>query len=580
MKLTRSQLRQLIKEAIEAHQVPVDLDTVDSEEAYGIGYIKGVEQDLITDDDVILNADLKEIFGLGRRSSTSLLDPELKGLEFIKDKAKDIRSFVKKIASTSEKVEDLLDHAFPNKGTPVPAKAVLGALKRFIRKDIVRPINVGLSFGPRIDTLSRIAEIIRRGQDPTALITLELADEVFDSSMTILTLGLGGIFGKVVSMAFGPLQDRFKSEIDHINGELDFTYDIFDWVREAEEELETGGNNVITTNTLSPELVAAVGRLKAPEEQPSAGKEFWADTEREDALSTPPEIGTISDIVAPTGTLRYRYKDRDTSSVKVTLLQKALAALGVGDGSEDGIFDKELQTVFKSWQSSAGLNPDGIYGNQSRDAMNLQLQQLTESINTSKGKTMSNKITEKQIREHIRTAIQEITSGKSATNKLTESKHLSEARTHIHGVINEIMVGLTPIKRIDTQGDAKTAMKGNNTNTAIDKAELGFNTFNMQEWASIAGIDEKDLSEALDDDTGNSSMLGGSDSRFDNVVDIGDPNTDSTDEIPGMVVSAVSGDSAWDDGLEDEVEDLADQLLADRETQGVESLYDFSRFLV
>ena len=51
MKITRKQLRQLIKEAIEVHQVPVDLDTVDSEEAYGIGYMKGAEQDTNTDDD-------------------------------------------------------------------------------------------------------------------------------------------------------------------------------------------------------------------------------------------------------------------------------------------------------------------------------------------------------------------------------------------------------------------------------------------------------------------------------------------------------------------------------------------------
>lgn len=161
----------------------------------------------------------------------------------------------------------------------------------------------------------------------------------------------------------------------------------------------------------------------------------------------------------------------------------------------------------------------------------------------------------------------------------TSTETLSEVRAHIRNAINEVMVGMTPITRMPTQEDANTAMKGNNTNTAIDKAELGFNTFNMQEWASIAGIDEKDLSEALDDDTGNSSMLGGDDDPLDNVVDIGDPNTDSTDEIEGMQVSSVSGDSAWDDGLEDEVEDLADQLLADRETQGVESLYDFSRFL-
>jgi hypothetical protein len=51
MKITRKQLRRLIKEVIDVHQVPVDLDTVDSEEAYGIGYMKGKEQDLDSDDD-------------------------------------------------------------------------------------------------------------------------------------------------------------------------------------------------------------------------------------------------------------------------------------------------------------------------------------------------------------------------------------------------------------------------------------------------------------------------------------------------------------------------------------------------
>jgi hypothetical protein len=55
MKITRSQLRQMIKEAIEVHQVPVDLDTVDSEEAYGIGYVKGAEQDPDSNDDGFLS---------------------------------------------------------------------------------------------------------------------------------------------------------------------------------------------------------------------------------------------------------------------------------------------------------------------------------------------------------------------------------------------------------------------------------------------------------------------------------------------------------------------------------------------
>ena len=45
MKITRRQLRQLVREALDVHQVPVDLDTVDSEEAYGVGYMKGKENE-------------------------------------------------------------------------------------------------------------------------------------------------------------------------------------------------------------------------------------------------------------------------------------------------------------------------------------------------------------------------------------------------------------------------------------------------------------------------------------------------------------------------------------------------------
>lgn len=203
----------------------------------------------------------------------------------------------------------------------------------------------------------------------------------------------------------------------------------------------------------------------------------------------------------------------------------------------------------------------------------------SENTAIAEGKTMSNETTEQQVREHIRATIKEIQEEKHAqdVNPLSEPEHLSEARAPTRNAINEVMVGLTPITRIDTQEDANTAMKGNNTNTDVDKAELGFNTFDMQEWASIAGIDENDLSEAISDDTGNSSMLGGSDAPFDNVVDISDSNSDSADEIPGMVVSAVSGDSYDDDvqSMEDEVEDLADEYLANRAEPDVFDIRDF-----
>ena len=182
---------------------------------------------------------------------------------------------------------------------------------------------------------------------------------------------------------------------------------------------------------------------------------------------------------------------------------------------------------------------------------------------------------------------------------------ISEARKHVRNAINEIMVGLTPIKRIDAQRKANKARKGNNTNTAVNKADIGFNTFDMQEWASIAGIDERHLSESVSDDTGNNSMLGGDDESFDNVVDIADRRFNSSDEIEGMEdeeednrhdsapyeAEGMISDMMTDiekrhlqfkankrgsdvDDMEAEVEDLADQLLADREDPNVVNLAD------
>ena len=109
--------------------------------------------------------------------------------------------------------------------------------------------------------------------------------------------------------------------------------------------------------------------------------------------------------------------------------------------------------------------------------------------------------------------------------ELSEPKHLSEVRMHVRNTINEMMVGMTPITRMNTQGNANTARNGNITDTGVNKAAIGFNTFDMQEWASIAGITEgAELKEHWADDGYGS-----------NVVDLRDPASDEIHEIPGMI---------------------------------------------
>jgi hypothetical protein len=232
--------------------------------------------------------------------------------------------------------------------------------------------------------------------------------------------------------------------------------------------------------------------------------------------------------------------------------------------------DDEDDQMSASWQQILGNCLDE--NNNKRN--NILIKRRTHSLKDTPGSIMTNKTTEQQIREHVRATISEIKGG-NKNNTLSDTDQLSEARAHVRGVISEIMVGLTPIRHMDTQVPAKKAYKGDDTDTAVDKAALGFNTFDMQEWASIAGIDEKYLNEDLEDDMGNSSMLGGGDAPFDNVVDIGDDEYDTADEIPGMEVSPVSGDSDWDDDLEDEVEDLADEYAFNQADPDVFDIRDF-----
>ena len=55
MRITRNQLRQLIREALEIHSTPEDLEDMSPEEAYGIGYYAGKPDDPDLDNDGVLS---------------------------------------------------------------------------------------------------------------------------------------------------------------------------------------------------------------------------------------------------------------------------------------------------------------------------------------------------------------------------------------------------------------------------------------------------------------------------------------------------------------------------------------------
>jgi hypothetical protein len=153
--------------------------------------------------------------------------------------------------------------------------------------------------------------------------------------------------------------------------------------------------------------------------------------------------------------------------------------------------------------------------------------QLDENTKTTTTILKDNNMKNREIRATVQELIKEIKQEKRQErvgSPLSESKQLSEVRTHVRKAINEMMVGLTPITRIDTQRDANNAGRGNTTSAGVDTTAIGFNTFDMHEWASIAGITENTgLSEHWQDDGYGS-----------NVVDLRNPMSDESHEIPGM----------------------------------------------
>ncbi|MGB1308744.1 MAG: TIGR02594 family protein [Oceanihabitans sp.] len=74
---------------------------------------------------------------------------------------------------------------------------------------------------------------------------------------------------------------------------------------------------------------------------------------------------TITEVlVIPTGYLR-----KGDSSENVKLLQKILIKLNLLSGNADGVFGPNTETALKKFQTNNGITVDGIYGSESREAL-------------------------------------------------------------------------------------------------------------------------------------------------------------------------------------------------------------------
>lgn len=72
--------------------------------------------------------------------------------------------------------------------------------------------------------------------------------------------------------------------------------------------------------------------------------------------------------ILPTGYLR-----QGDSNQNVKLLQKLLIKLDYLSGTADGVFGPKTEKALKSFQKDNGIDIDGIYGSQSRDALKIKL---------------------------------------------------------------------------------------------------------------------------------------------------------------------------------------------------------------
>ena len=320
------------------------------------------------------------------------------GLLYAQENLDTATELVNKIGKSARKTKQLLNSTVGKGAVPVTGSALLGALRKFSRK-LTEPLRLAGKALKVLNELQRISNLVKRGaMSPATALELfgkTFAGHAFDQALSILTLGLGGLFGPVASAALGPLSDPLHNRVQEINNNLDIAYEATNWLKVIEDDPELRS---LLDPDLDKGLVASIEqsheKMKADSEkeiEANIGKKASVSigkkaSDYDSKAATPDEMRKRL-VTLPTGTLS---KGTGRSS-GVVLLQRALASVGAWDGGETGVFDDSLKKSLKSFQKDVGIGADGVYGPNTA-------KELTSAVQSSRARRAGSMMAERKIR--------------------------------------------------------------------------------------------------------------------------------------------------------------------------------------
>ncbi len=314
---------------------------------------------------------------------------------FVKKNSRKVRKLVRKLLKGGRQARKVINDP--------EARALLGAAMRH-GKGINRSLGKLDSSFRLLDKIKEYSRLVDSGVLTPArakiLLQKSFGRGVIKFVFGIIGAGVGTASGLLGFLSLGlvktisdTLIEPFNQDIEEIHENLRATYEAIKWTEIARKDPEL--NAILSRRTLSKEIEKGTQSLEAPlaSASPVQTTSQALAARDVDSLSSAGTIAKIEmepvKLAMPRRIVSMRSGARQPAAVM--LIQRALKEIDVWPGSIDGEFSEELRQTIEQFQRSEKLSADGVYGPDTRRAIQKRLQARGMDIRLAehKIKTMS-----------------------------------------------------------------------------------------------------------------------------------------------------------------------------------------------